>query len=68
MVGDVTVVLAQLSGLLTARAGLSLAEVVVLATGRPLRSTADERAARQSRWRCSAHMTGRTPTPYVACR
>jgi len=47
VVGDVTVVLAQLSGLLTARAGLSLAEVVVLATGRPLRSTADERAARQ---------------------
>ncbi len=47
VVGDVTVVLAELSELLTARAGLSLAEVVVLATGRPLRSAADERATRQ---------------------
>ena len=47
VVGDVAVVLAELSELLTDRAGLSLVEVVVLSTGRPLRSTADERAARQ---------------------
>ena len=47
VVGDVTVVLAELSALLTSRAGLSLAEVVVLGTGCPLQATADERAARQ---------------------
>ena len=47
VVGDMTVVLADLSDLLTDRAGLSLVEVVVLSTGRPLRSTADERAVRQ---------------------
>ncbi len=47
VVGDVTVTLVELSELLAARAGLSLAEVVVLATGRPLLSTADDRAERQ---------------------
>jgi hypothetical protein len=47
VVGDVTVTLAELSELLTTRAGLSLDEVVVAATGRPLRSAADDRAARQ---------------------
>lgn len=47
VVGDVTVTLSELSELLTARAGVSLAEVVVASTGRPLRTTADDRVARQ---------------------
>lgn len=48
VVGDLTLVLAELSEVLSSRAGLPLAEVVVAATGLPLRSAADERAAREA--------------------
>lgn len=48
VVGEVTVVLSELSSVLEERAGLSLAEVVVAATGVPLRSATAEREAREA--------------------
>ncbi len=48
VVGDTVLVLRELSAVLQDRAGLSLSEVVVAATGLPLRSVAGEREAREA--------------------